>query len=59
MRSPRAIKAQIRCPNCDTTIVFLVSDHPRFKEAVILALESEVEQLKEKLKQLESTKNIG
>ncbi len=55
MKSNKYIKAHIPCPKCGENILFLVSDHPEFKESLILKLEKEVLRLKKKIKQLEST----
>jgi transcription initiation factor IIE alpha subunit len=54
MRSQKYLKANMPCPKCGENIVFLVSDHPDFKESLILKLEKEVATLKKKLKQLQS-----
>jgi transcription initiation factor IIE alpha subunit len=55
MRSQKYLKANMPCPKCGENIVFLVSDHPDFKESLILKLEKEVATLKKKLKQLQSS----
>ena len=52
MKSAKYIKAQMPCPKCGENIQFIVSDHPEFKESLILKLEKEVIRLKKKLKQL-------